>query len=263
MTSAEEKALLDCAYCNEVTLSIKKGEFEYRRFFDKEGILDGDYYQTRYQDLINSENFYGLQEYTIWYLLECTTCNQLMLFKKISVVEYIKSHTIAGEIAGKQGKVLESKTITLYPVRDDAAKTTPDAALDIPPEILIDYNEARNVFKHSPRASAALLRLAIQKLCKHLGQPGKNINDDIAALVKAGLPVRIQQSLDIVRVIGNNAVHPGELDLRDDQGTVLSLFKLVNFIIEEMITRPKEIEEIYNKLPENARKGIESRDRAK
>ena len=39
--------------------------------------------------------------------------------------------------------------------------------------------------------------------CGHLGESGKNINDDIAALVKKGLNLMIQQSLDVVRVIGN------------------------------------------------------------
>jgi hypothetical protein len=34
----------------------------------------------------------------------------------------------------------------------------------------------------------------------------------------------------------------------------------MNFIIEEMITRPKEIKEIYNRLPENVHKSIEKRD---
>ena len=136
----------------------------------------------------------------------------------------------------------------------------PQPSTDMPPDVVDDFNEAREVLAKSPRSAAAILRLAIQKLCKHLGQPGENINKDIGGLVKAGLPPRIQQALDIVRVIGNNAVHPGELDLRDDQQTALALFGLVNFIVEEMITRPREIDEIYNKLPSGVLEQITRRD---
>jgi hypothetical protein len=131
----------------------------------------------------------------------------------------------------------------------------------MPLEIAPDYDEARAILPFSPRASAALLRLVLQKLCKHLGQPGKNINDDIGALVKSGLSPVVQQALDSVRVIGNNAVHPGELDLNDKPEIALALFKLLNFIVDEMITRPREIQGIYDMLPESSRKAIDNRDK--
>jgi len=136
----------------------------------------------------------------------------------------------------------------------------PAAHPDTPEEIKEDYEEARGVFQKSPRSSAALLRLAIQKICMKLGQPGKNLNADIGELVRQGLPIRIQQSLDIVRVVGNNQVHPGVLDVRDDTAIALMLFGLVNLIVEDRISSPKQIEELYAKLPEEARKQIEKRD---
>jgi hypothetical protein len=136
----------------------------------------------------------------------------------------------------------------------------PLAHPEMPDPVKQDYEEARSVFGRSPRSSSALLRLAIQKLSTHLGQPGKNLNEDIGELVASGLPVQIQRSLDIVRVVGNNQVHPGVLDVRDDPETATRLFELVNLIVEDRVARPKQIDALYMKLPEGARKQIEERD---
>lgn len=133
--------------------------------------------------------------------------------------------------------------------------------LNMPEDVLEDYNEARNVLEDSPRSSAALLRLAIQKLCRALDEKGNNINDDIASLVSKGLPLRVQKALDVVRVVGNHAVHPGTIDLNDNPSIALSLFKLVNIIVDDMITQPKEINELFDSLPEKEKKNIKKRDR--
>jgi hypothetical protein len=135
-----------------------------------------------------------------------------------------------------------------------------DPNADLPADVRHDYEEAARVFAISPRSSAALLRLCLQKLCKHLGEEGKNINIDIASLVAKGLDVRIQQALDIVRVIGNNAVHPGQLDLKDDREIAEKLFGLINLIADRMISQPKHIDAMYNSLPKSALDQIAKRD---
>jgi len=131
---------------------------------------------------------------------------------------------------------------------------------DLPEDIKKDFEEARSIVNSSPRGTAALLRLCIQKLCKDLGEKGGNINDDISNLVKKGLPIKIQKSLDIVRVIGNNAVHPGLIDVKDDQEIANKLFHLINLIVDVMLSQPKEIDKIYDDLPEKDKKAIKSRD---
>lgn len=144
----------------------------------------------------------------------------------------------------------------LYPPSSIAPLPSPD----LPEDIIMDFNEAREVLHASPRSSAALLRLALQKLCLCLGQKGKNINEDIGALVQQGLNPMIQMALDTVRVVGNSAVHPGELDLKDDPEIALALFDLINIIVDEMITRPKKVEALYGKLPRKAIEAIDKRD---
>jgi hypothetical protein len=144
------------------------------------------------------------------------------------------------------------------PARDAAA---PHA--DMPPALARDFNEARTIVNLSPRGAAALLRLSIQKLCQELGEPGKDLNTDIGSLVKKGLPTQIQQALDAVRVVGNEAVHPGELDLKDDHDTAARLFDLVNMIVDECIAKPKRLHALFARIPENKRHGIAQRDAKK
>ncbi len=130
---------------------------------------------------------------------------------------------------------------------------------EMPESVLKLYLEASSISSKSPRGAAALLRLSIQVLCQELGEMGKNINTDIGSLVKKGLPIIVQQSLDIVRVTGNDAVHPGQIDT-DNAETVGQLFDLVNIIVEYMIALPQKVSGIYSKLPTDKVKGINERD---
>lgn len=145
----------------------------------------------------------------------------------------------------------------IYPSYGDAPEVNPDT----PNEIKRDYQEASVILNQSPRGAAALLRLAIQKLCIVLGKPGKNINDDIAALVAEGLDPRVQKALDALRVIGNEAVHPGLIDLKDDRDTAEGLFKLFNLIVDKIISEPKHIDAIYDLIPKEKLEGINNRDK--
>lgn len=144
-----------------------------------------------------------------------------------------------------------------------AYASAPPPNADMPNDVRRDYLEAREISGVSPRGAAALLRLSLQKLCAHLGGTGKRLDDDIADLVKRGLPTPVQQSLDIVRVIGNNAVHPGEINVDDNSEVVQTLFGLLNLICDVMITQSRSIQNIYNSLPKGALDAISRRDGAK
>ncbi len=131
---------------------------------------------------------------------------------------------------------------------------------DMPADVALDFDEAAAIAFVSPRGAAALLRLAVQKLMIALGMPGKNINDDIGQLVKEGLPAQIQQALDYCRVVGNNAVHPGEMDLQDSPELVGALFEMINMIVDYRISQPKRVQELFAKMPAGAIAAIDRRD---
>jgi hypothetical protein len=132
---------------------------------------------------------------------------------------------------------------------------------DMEQEIQDLYLEASTIVVDSPKGATALLRLALQLLLKQLGKSGKNINNDIKGLVAEGLSPKIQKALDLLRVVGNNAVHPGQIDLEDGRDIALKLFHVLNFITDEMISKPKELDLLYaDVVPEETQQHIKERD---
>jgi len=66
--------------------------------------------------------------------------------------------------------------------------------------------------------------------------------------------------MDVVRVVGNNAVHPGTIDINDNPTVAIKLFKLINIIVETCITTQNEITDLFDELPTNSKAAIEKRD---
>jgi hypothetical protein len=137
----------------------------------------------------------------------------------------------------------------------------PDPIDGCPKQIKTIYDEAREIFPRSPRASAALLRLAIQLICVEKGLPGENLNSDIGALVKTGLPIQIQQSLDLLRVVGNNAVHPGQIVIEGNTDHIEKFFGIVNLVVDNLIVQPAKVEAMFGTLvPPAQQQQIAKRD---
>lgn len=133
---------------------------------------------------------------------------------------------------------------------------------DMPDSVKQLYVEAASICNKSPRAACALLRLAVDKLCRELGENDRDINTNIANLVRNGLPVRVQKALDVVRVVGNKAVHPGQISFDvDDINTATMLMRLVNMIVERMIHEPKVIDDLFDALPDSVKESVAQRDR--
>ncbi|SEH62643.1 DUF4145 domain-containing protein [Xylanibacter ruminicola] len=173
-----------------------------------------------------------------------------------NIVEYSNQLSIARCVScGK--KIIWVNNTYVYP---DIIAEEPN--VDMPERVKQLYNEAGLIYNKSPRAACALLRLAIDRLCNELGEVDRDINNNIGALVMKGLPKIIQQALDVVRVVGNKAVHPGVISFDvDDMNTAITLMHLINMITERMISEPKEIESLYEILPDSVKKSINNRDK--
>lgn len=198
------------------------------------------YAHMKWYNLRNS----NLEE-TFYYEASCAKCREPSLWRvtKFSIIEH----------QYRQDKQAEM----MYP--DNGYTTIPEQ--DMPIEVRIDYIEAARIISKSPRGAAALLRLALQKLCKHLGQDGENINKDIRNLAaNSTLPPSVIKVADIVRITGNNAVHPGEMSNEDVDFIASKMFGLLNFIVKKAISEPKELEALYALTPENPRKDAERKD---
>lgn len=144
----------------------------------------------------------------------------------------------------------------IWPATSDA----PAPNADMPEEVQRFYEEASATLPHSPRAAASLLRLALETLLHSLGEKG-SLDAMIGALVKRGVPEPIQQAMDAVRIHGGYAVHEaGSILLEDKAETAVMLFRLVNWIVQDRITRPKESAAVFSALPPTKRAAIEKRD---
>lgn len=130
----------------------------------------------------------------------------------------------------------------------------------MPANVRALYEEARDVASRSPRSGAALLRLALQTLIDDLEPGVADLNRKIGSLVAKGLSPEISNAMDIVRVIGNNSVHPGQIDIQEDATLVPALFSLLNLIVEQVVVRRAAIDALFEGLPEGARNAISRRD---
>lgn len=182
-----------------------------------------------------------------WKIYECPVC------KGITILSFYR---------GEDTRISSEKYMIdvehIYPAKTEEIEAPNE---EMSREVQSLYDEARSIFSLSPKSSAALLRLGLQILCKELGEKGDNINDDIHGLVKKGLDVEIQKAFDILRIAGNNAVHPGELNLDENPEIAYKLFGVLNFIVNSMIAKPKYLNSLYEKMPEKAKESVVNRNK--
>lgn len=188
-------------------------------------------------------------QYTHFLSATCSCCSEQNIWK------------VSNYVTPRHDLLLSARDGTIiYP--DSSIVSEPSK--DMPDDVKKDYLEAASIYQKSPRGAAALLRLGLQKLCKYLGAEGKNINTDINTLAQDDkISKQLIKAADIVRITGNNAVHPGTINDEDFDNIAIKLFDLLNIIVRQGITEPKEVDELFNKMPEGPRQAAESRGKPK
>ncbi|MES5942958.1 MULTISPECIES: DUF4145 domain-containing protein [unclassified Bacillus cereus group] len=144
----------------------------------------------------------------------CSICNQPIFWKDENII-YPNTHGV-----------------------DDPNPDMPKAVSDL-------YKEARSVVQLSPKSACALLRLALEKLLIELKCPkGNSIYNNIKLLVERdNINDVVLDALNVVRLAGNSAVHSGDIDIDDNPKIASTLFWMLNFIVEELITKPAKVSE--------------------
>lgn len=144
----------------------------------------------------------------------------------------------------------------LYPENASAVEAPHEK---MPQDIADDYQEAAAILDKSPRGAAALARLGLQKLLAHLGEPG-DIEPATRKLMAKGLDERMGRLMDSIRIHGNLAVHPGEIDVSGARDSAVMVLRMLNRIVEKLIADPAAEKEFYEGLPERKRKAAEEKD---
>ncbi len=139
------------------------------------------------------------------------------------------------------------RLIRLLPPGSDAPSPNPD----MPREVRNLYLEAASISDRSPRGAAALLRLGLEILCHELTESGESINDCLKKLSQGqgSLPPEMLTLAHFIRVMGNEAVHPGEIDFGDDERIVSQMFEFMNQLVDHCISRKKKLEALINSQP--------------
>lgn len=124
------------------------------------------------------------------------------------------------------------------------------------------YMESAQILQDSPRASAALLRLALQEILNKVIEGGEknSINDNIR-IIGGQVDKRTRDALDIIRFKGNQAVHPGEIRIEEE--STKPMYKILNIIVQKLISDEKQIDDLYEELPESFKESIDRRDNKK
>lgn len=154
-------------------------------------------------------------------------------------------------------KFLNDQETLIFPHQYDY----PDAHDDLPDEIKVIYDQAGKTMSISVGASAALSRVCLEQLLIHLGYEKGSVNDKIGEVIKDNMvSSQTAKMLDTIRHFGNTGAHTGTINLNESEGIAQYILTSINTVVDELITKPKQVDSFFNLLPEKVRESIKNRD---
>ena len=134
----------------------------------------------------------------------------------------------------------------IYPIDSSVSKPNED----MPSNVKKVYYEAKTVLNISPKSACALLRLALEILMNELDINGRTLNDKINNYCNDfDSNNRLIKAFHLVRIVGNETVHPGTIDIDDNEDIARAMFEILNEIVNETITKKKKLDAIFDYLP--------------
>jgi hypothetical protein len=103
-----------------------------------------------------------------------------------------------------------------------------------------DFADAAAILNKFPREATALMRVCIQKLVPLLKKDGSYLNDYMSSVVRKGLEVEIQQSMEVLQVLRNESGQPTNLETQEDKEMALRFFDSLKAVLERRMLRNGE-----------------------
>jgi hypothetical protein len=103
-----------------------------------------------------------------------------------------------------------------------------------------DVEEAAAILNEFPRGATALMRVCIQKLVPLLQDNGKELDQRLSSLVRKGLEMEMQQSMEVLQVLRSDSTRLSPLESQADKEIALRFLDSLQTILERRMPHNSE-----------------------
>ena len=164
----------------------------------------------------------------------CYNCNGFAVWVRDQLV-------FPGRIVETSYTVIQGVRASGDQVQEVAVNDAEEPAAEV--EELEGFEEAAAILHNSPRGATALMRICVQKMLPLLNREDTHLDENISNLVRKGLEVEIQQSMDALQIRRQTPFSPAHFDRKKDEETATKLLEFLQGIMGRRMLK-YEYEEI-------------------